>query len=150
MVVGIFDRAVDHEGWPVDADGERAPWSDLTSVTARGRVYQEIVRSYRVPRATPDSYGDMTSSAPDWAWMTVRAVLEHASYENDCGQQIVLETMAWVTAKGGDAEARASRILTIPGSMRPTAGLSDDVRYMAELRRFLKSANELASYLAKK
>ena len=147
-----FDRAVDHEGWPVDANGLRAPWADMTSSTPRGAVYQKIVIAHRVPRATPranlSGNAAWSDPAPDWCWKLVRGILEHTEAEPDYGERIALEALAW--CKAGDEETRAGRLLSIAGATRPTLGPLDDVRFLGELRRLLAEAWQRPQYLPKK
>lgn len=90
---------------------------DRTARTARGRLYQSIVRRYRRPRRTPreDAPGVWEDPAPDWVWKLVEAILEHTRRESDHGQFWVEQALAWCQAGGeeGDPVARSARIVAL-------------------------------------
>jgi hypothetical protein len=108
---------------------------DRSSGTARGRVYQAVVRRYRRPRETPrpDAPGCFEDPAPDWVWRLAEAVLEHTEREPDAGRERLEEALAWCEASP-DPAARSARLVRLLG---PTLG---EIGPLARLRAFLDGA----------
>jgi hypothetical protein len=133
--------------------------ADLTRRTRRGRLYQKIVRAYRVPRLLPhpDSFA-FSDPAPDWLWMLARHVLEYTEFEKDAGEKFLLAAITWCRRappywsageREADAEVRSRFLRENRDEPEPSRGpMSDSVVLLALAYKLREVASPPGSRVA--